>query len=201
MKELNLILKTDVQGSIEPLKNSVERLGSEEVKVRVIRSGSGNITESDVLLAIASKAIIIGFNTTPEPGARRLAETEGVDIRSYDVIYNLVEDIQKAMTGMLEPVYQAVVEGHAEVIAVFSVRKHGKVAGARVTEGKLTRGASARLIRNGQVIKETTIDSLRHFKDDVREMTMGFECGLGLVGFDDFQVGDIIEAYRQERVR
>ena len=201
MKELNLILKTDVQGSIEPLKNSVERLGSAEVKVRVIRSGSGNITESDVLLAIASKAIIIGFNTTPEPGARRLAETEGVDIRSYDVIYNLVEDIQKAMTGMLEPVYQAVVEGHAEVIAVFSVRKHGKVAGARVTEGKLTRGASARLIRNGQVIKETTIDSLRHFKDDVREMTMGFECGLGLVGFDDFQVGDIIEAYRQERVR
>ena len=200
VKELNLILKTDVQGSIEPLKNSVERLGTEEVKVKVIRSGSGNITESDVLLAIASKAIIIGFNTHPEPGARHLAEAEGVDIRSYNVIYNLVDDIQKAMAGMLEPVYKDVVEGHAEVIAIFTVRKQ-KVAGARVTEGKIARGSPARLIRNGQVIHESTISSLRHFKEDVHEMTVGFECGIGLESFSDFQVGDIIETYRKERVR
>lgn len=200
VKELNLILKTDVQGSIEPLKNSVERLGTEEVRVKVIRSGSGNITESDVLLAIASRAIIIGFNTHPEPGARHLAEAEGVDIRFYDVIYNLVDDIQKAMVGMLEPVYQDVVEGHAEVIAIFTVRKQ-KVAGARVTEGKISRGSPARVIRNAKVVRESTISSLRHFKDDVHEMTVGFECGIGLEGFNDFQVGDIIETYRKERVR
>jgi len=182
VKELNIILKTDVQGSLEPIRSSLERLGSKEVKVRIVHSGSGNITENDVMLAIASKGITIGFNTRPEPGAKLLADSEGVDIRCYQVIYNVVEDIEKALAGMLEPTYMDVVEGHAEVRAIFNVRQ-GEIAGAYVTDGKLSRGAQARVLRNGESIHESSIASLKHFKENVRDIATGFECGLGIEGF------------------
>jgi len=199
VKELNIILKTDVQGSIEPIRDSLERLGSGEVKVRIVHFGSGSITENDVLLAIASKGIIIGFNARPEPGAKRLAELEGVDIRSYQVIYTLVEDIEKALAGMLEPTYVDVVEGHGEVRATFSTRQ-GKIAGVYVTDGKISRGAMARVIRKGEVMAEAQVSSLKRFKENVRETTAGFECGVGVEGFTEFEIGDIIEPYRKEKV-
>ena len=200
IKELNIILKTDVQGSIEPVRDSLEQLGEEKVKVRIIHSGSGSITESDVLLALASKGIIIGFNTRPEPGAQRLAEAEGISIRYYNVIYELVKDVDKALKGMLEPTYTEVIEGQAEVLAVFDTGKKGKIAGVSVKEGKLKRDALARVIRQGKSIHESRINSLRHFKEDVKEMATGFECGVRIEGFADFQVGDIIQSYRQETV-
>jgi len=199
VKELNVILKTDVQGSIEPIRSSLERLGTEEVQVRITHSASGNITESDVMLAIASKGLIIGFATGCEPGARRLAEVEGVDIRYYDVIYNLVDDVGKALTGMLEPTYIEVIDGRAEVRALFPAEKKGGVAGVYVTEGKISRGVSVRLWRQGQVVCESTVSSLRRFKDDVKEVTAGYECGVGIKDFDEFQVGDILESYRREK--
>jgi translation initiation factor IF-2 len=170
----------------------------EEVKVRIVHSGTGNITENDVILAAASKGVVIAFNTRTEPGAKLLAETEGVDIRIYQVIYKLVEDIEKALAGLLEPTYEDVLEGHAEVRAVFSVRP-GKIAGAYVTDGKLTRGANARVLRGGEVLHDSSVSSLKHFKDNVREMAAGFECGIGVDGFSAFEVGDIIEAYRREK--
>ena len=199
VKELSIILKTDVQGSIEPIRDSLERLGSGEVKVRIVHFGSGSITENDVLLAIASKGIIIGFNARPEPGAKRLAEQEGVDIRSYQVIYTLVEDVEKALAGMLEPTYVDVVEGHGEVRATFSTRQ-GKIAGVYVTDGKIGRGASARVLRKGQPVFEGQVSSLKHFKENVREIAAGFECGVGVEGFPEFEVGDIIETYRKEKM-
>jgi len=197
VKELNIIVKTDVQGSLDPIRSSLERLGSEAVSVRIVHSGSGSITKNDVMLAIASRGIIIGFNTRPEPEAKLLAESEGVDIRNYQVIYNLVEDVEKALAGMLEPVYIDVVEGHAEVRAIFKVRQ-GQIAGVYVADGKLSRGALARVLRNGEVIHESSISSLRHFKDNVKEMAAGFECGVGIDGFSAFEEGDVIEAYRKE---
>ncbi len=199
VKELNIILKTDVQGSIEPIRDSLERLSSGEVKVRIVHLGSGSITENDVLLAIASKGIIIGFNTRPEPGAKRLAEQEGVDIRLYQVIYTLVEDVEKALAGMLEPTYVDVIEGHGEVRATFNTRQ-GKIAGVYVTDGKISRGSMARVVRKGEVMAEAQVSSLKHFKENVREIAAGFECGIGVEGFTDFQIGDIIEAYKKEKV-
>jgi translation initiation factor IF-2 len=193
VKELDIILKTDVQGSIEPIKSSLEQLSTDEVKVRVIRSGSGRITESDVMLAIASKGIIIGFSTDAEPGARRLAEIEGVSIRHYDVIYGVVEDVSKALKGMLAPTKAEVIDGRAEVRAVFPAAKGAKVAGVYVTEGKVTRGASVRVLRQKKVVAESTVNSLRRFKDDVKEVTAGYECGVGVTDFNDFQVGDTLE--------
>jgi translation initiation factor IF-2 len=197
VKELNVILKTDVQGSIEPIKTSLEQLNTEEVKIHILHSDSGSITESDVLLALASNGIILGFNTRTEPGAAQLAYSEGIDIRSYEVIYNLVDDVEKAMKGMLEPTYSDVIEGHAEVRAVFPARGH-KVAGAYVTDGKVSRGAKARVMRQGEMIHESSVNSLRRFKDDVREVDSGYECGVGVEGFNDFEVGDTIEFYRRE---
>jgi translation initiation factor IF-2 len=199
-RELNLILKTDVQGSIEPIKDSIERLEAEEIKVRIIHTGSGNITESDVLLALASKGVIIGFHTTPTVGAQRMAEAEGVDIRFYDIIYNLIEDIERAMKGLKEPKYAEVVEGRAEVRAVFAAGKKEKAAGLMVSEGKLRRDAMVKVIRKGQVIQQAKILSLRRFKDDVKEVATGTECGLVVDGFAAFEPGDIIEAYRREKV-
>jgi translation initiation factor IF-2 len=198
VKELDIILKTDVQGSIEPIKSSLEQLSTDEVKVRVIRSGSGSITESDVMLAIASKGIIIGFSTDAEPGARQLAEIEGVSIRHYDVIYGVVDDVSKALKGMLAPTKVEVVDGRAEVRAVFPAAKNAKVAGVYVTEGKVTRGASVRVLRQKKVAAESTVNSLRRFKEDVREVTAGYECGVRVTDFDDFQVGDILEFFRIE---
>jgi translation initiation factor IF-2 len=198
VKELSIILKTDVQGSIEPIKTSLEGLNSDEVRVNILHSDSGSITESDVLLALASKGIILGFNTRPEPGAKQLADSEGVDIHYYEVIYNLVNDVEKAMKGMLEPTYIEVVEGHAEVRAIFAARG-SKVAGLYVNDGKISRGALARVVRQGEMIFESNVSSLKRFKDDVKEVASGFECGIGIEGYNDFEVGDIIEFYRMER--
>ena len=198
VKELNIILKADVQGSIEPIRGSLEQLGTEAVKVRVIHSGSGNVTENDVMLAIASKGLIISFNTGSEPGARRLADVEGVDIRSYDVIYDVVDNIGKALKGMLEPAYVEVIEGRAEIRATFPAGKREKVAGVYVTEGKVTRGVSARVRRQEQVVCESTVSSLRRFKDDVKEVVAGYECGVGIKDFSEFEIGDILEFFRTE---
>ncbi len=199
VKELNVILKADVQGSIEPIRSSLEQLGTEEVKVRVIHSGSGNITESDVMLAIASKGLIISFACGAQAGARRLADVEGIDIRHYDVIYNLVDDVSKALKGMLEPTYVEVIDGHAEVRAIFSAGKREKVAGVYVTEGKVGRGISVRVWRQEQTVGQSVVSSLRRFKDDAKEVTAGYECGVGIKDFDDFQVGDILEFFRSEK--
>jgi len=199
VKELDVVLKADVQGSIEPIRSSLEQLATEQVQVRIIHSGSGNITESDVMLAIASKGLIIGFGTGVEAGARRLAEVEGVDIRLYDVIYNLVDDVEKALKGMLEPTYVDVIEGRAEVKAVFPSVKKSKVAGVYVTEGKMSRGASVRVRRGEEIVSESVVSSLRRFKDDVKEVTSGYECGVGVRDFNDLEVGDILELVRREK--
>jgi len=199
IKELNVILKTDVQGSLEPIRNSLERLATEEVQVRIIHSGTGNITDSDVMLAIASKGLIIGFNVSAKEGTRRLANTEGIDIRYYDVIYNLIDDVDKALKGMLEPSYIEVIEGRAEVRAVFSAGKGKMVAGAYVTEGKVSRSASVRVRRGKEMVRESTVSSLKRFKDDAKEVTAGYECGIGVNDFGKFQVGDILEFFSHEK--
>ena len=196
--DLNLIVKTDVQGSVDAVRGTLEKLATDNGKVNIIHSATGTINESDVLLAAASKAIIIGFNTRVEPGARHMADSGKIDIRLYDIIYRLSEDIQSALEGLLKPVQREVVEGHSEVRAIFSLGRRIKIAGAYVTDGRIARNATARVIRNGEVLHQGTISSLKHFKDDVREMATGFECGIGVDGFNDFQVGDIIEAVRLE---
>ena len=199
VKELNLILKTDVQGSIQPIKESLERVSTDEVKVRVLHSGTGNVTESDVLLAQASKAIIVGFNVRVEPGAKRAADTANLDVRLYSVIYNVVEDIEKALAGMLEPKYVDVVEGHAEVRQTFRIGRGDVVAGCMVLDGRITRTSTVRVVRGGSVVFEGRIASLRRFKDDVRDVAAGYECGIGLEGFGDFEVGDVLESHRKEQ--
>jgi translation initiation factor IF-2 len=200
VKELNLILKADVQGSLEPIENSLENLGDENLKVKIIHDGTGNVTESDIMLAVASQAIVIGFNVEVDPAARRMAEVEGVGIRLYDIIYKLVDDIDKALKGLLEPVYADVVIGHAEVRAVFRIPQRGKVAGVYVTDGQVTRNALAKINRNGEVVYEGRVSSLKRFTEDVREVNTGFECGVGLEDFNEFIEGDTIEFYRKERV-
>jgi translation initiation factor IF-2 len=201
IKELNIILKADVHGTVEATRQSLEQLATDEVRVRVIHGGVGAVNESDVMLASASNAVIIGFNVRPDPIAKRLAEREKVDIRLYRVIYNIIDDVQKAMEGMLAPEYHEVVLGRAEVRAVFKVPKVGSVAGSYVTEGKITRNAEARVLRDNVVIHEGKIDSLKRFKDDVREVASGFECGIGLEKFNDVKEGDIIEAFIIEAVK
>jgi translation initiation factor IF-2 len=199
VKELNVILKTDVQGSIEPIKASLEELSTGEVKVRVIHYNTGNVSESDIMLASASKGIIVGFNTGTEQGAQRTAESEGVSIRHYNIIYHLIDDVSKALKGMLEPTWVEVIDGRAETRAVFPSGKREKVAGVYVTEGKVTRGVKARVLRKGAVVADSTVSSLKRFKDDAREVTVGYECGVGLKDYNDFQVGDILEFYRSEQ--
>jgi len=199
VKELNVILKTDVQGSIEPIKNSIEQLSTEEVRANVIHAASGSITESDVLLAAASKGIIIGFNTSPAPGAQQLAEAEGISIQRYDVIYRLEEDVSKALKGMLEPTYVEVVGGRAEIRAIFGSSKRGKVAGVYIKEGKAWRNAQVKVLRQNKVVGESRIASLKRFKEDATEVSAGLECGVGVEGFTDFAIGDIMEFYRVER--
>ena len=199
LKELNIILKTDVQGSIEPIRTSLERLSNEQVKVKIIHTGSGSVTESDVMLAIASKGIIIAFNTGAEGGAERIATVEKVDIRHYNVIYNIVEDVDKALKGMLEPTYKEVVSAHAEVRQVFRVARKNSIAGCYVRDGTIARSDTARVSRNGAVVFEGKIGSLKRMQDDVREVQTNFECGLQLDGFDSFEEGDGVEFYRIER--
>ena len=201
VRELNLVLKADVQGSIEAVRSSIEQLDGGKAKVRVLHAASGIITESDVLLASASKAIIIGFATSTQPGVERLADREGVEIRHYDIIYRLIEDVEKALKGILESTTQEVISGHAEVRAIFPVRRGGGIAGCMVTDGRITRGAMVRVLRNNEIIHEGSISSLRHFKQDVNEMTSGFECGVSIVGYGDIQEGDVLETYHRERAR
>ncbi len=199
VKELNLILKTDVQGSIEPIQTSLEKLSTDEVKLRIIHSGTGNVSKSDVMLAAASKGLIVGFDVDVDEETKRLANAEGIDIRIYNIIYNLIDDVEKALKGMLAPPFVEVIDGHAEVKAVFPAAKGAKVAGVMVTEGKLTRGSPVRVVRKGKVLASSTINSLKRFKDNVKEVASGFECGVGLADFNDFQVGDILESYHQEK--
>jgi len=200
IKELIIVLKTDAEGSIEPIRTSLERLGTDREKARVIHAASGSITESDVLLASASKGIIIGFNTPTSPGSTQLANLEAVSIRQYDVIYKLIEDVDSTLKGMLEPTYAEVLSGRAEVRAVFPSSKQGKIAGVYVTEGKVWRDAQIKILRQNKTVGESRVSSLRRYKEDVAEVSAGLECGLGIEGNVDFQTGDIIESYRKERV-
>jgi translation initiation factor IF-2 len=200
VKELRVIIKGDVQGSVEPLRESLERLRTEKVTVRTIHSSVGGITETDVMLASASNAIILGFNVRPEPKAQRLAEQEGVDLRLHTVIYEAIAEIRAAMEGLLEPQVVERALGRAEVRAVFQIPRVGAVAGCYVTDGKVLRDAAMRLIRDGRVVHQGKIASLRRFKEDVREVTSGYECGIGLLNFQDLKPGDLIEAFQLETV-
>lgn len=200
IKELAIVLKADVQGSIEPIRGSLERQATEQVRVRIVHAGTGSITEGDVLLALASKGIVIGFNVQSTLGAQSMAETHKVDVRYYKVIYELVDEVEKAVRGMLAPVYVDVVEGRAEVREIFSAGRRQKVAGLRVLEGRISRNALARILRQGKVVHESSVGSLRRFKDNVNELVAGLEGGVGIEGFTDFQVGDIIELHRMEKV-
>ena len=199
-KELSLIVKTDVQGSIDALRQALGQLSTDETQVKVIHASTGTVTESDVLLAVASQAIIVGFNTRTEPGARRIADIEGVDIRLYDIIYRLTEDVEAALSGMLEPKQEDIVEAHLEIRAVFSLGKNRTSAGCYVTDGQVLRSSMARVLRDGKEIFDGQIVGLKRFKDDVRQVTAGYECGLTLDGHNDFQEGDQIEAHRIKKV-
>ena len=199
VKGLNVILKADVQGSIEPIRSSLELLSTDEVQVRILHSGTGNVSESDVMLATASNGLIIGFGVGTDEAARRQASTEGIDIRHYDVIYNVVDDVEKALKGLLEPELVEVIEGHAEIRAVFSAPKGVQVAGIYVLDGKVSRNSSVRVRRGEEVISDTAVSSLRRFKDDVREVATGYECGISVKDFDNFQVGDLLEFYRIDK--
>jgi len=199
VKELNLIVKTDVQGSIEPIVSSLEKLGREDLKVNIIHAAAGNINESDVNLAIATRAIIIGFDVLPDSPARHVAESGGVDIRTYDIIYKLIDEVDKALKGLLEPTYVDVVVGEAEVRATFRIRKVGFVAGCYIRQGEARRNARARVFRGEKQLHDGHITSLKRFEKDVREVQTGFECGVGLEGFQDVAVGDVIRFYVKER--
>ena len=201
VKALNLIIKTDVQGTVEAVKGALNGLNTDRTRVNIVHIASGAITESDILLGVASQAIIIGFNTDPGQGAMVLANQEGVEIRRYDIIYNLLEDVERALTGLLEPVYRDVTEGHATVRATFGVGRRLKVAGFYVNDGQIQRGSTIHVLRGGRKVFEGSVASLKHFRDDVREVNVGFEGGLMLDGFNDFEEGDILEAHRSERVR
>lgn len=200
VKELNIILKADVQGSAEAIKKSIEQLSNEEVRIKVIHSAVGAITETDVMLASASNAIIIGFNVRPDGNAKGLSEKEKVDIRLYRIIYDALEDIKSAMKGLLEPQYKESEIGRAEVRAVFKVPGIGNIAGCYVISGKIVRNAEVRVIRDGVVIYEGKLSSLKRFKDDAKEVQQGFECGIGIDKFNDVKEGDIIEAYQMEEI-
>jgi translation initiation factor IF-2 len=200
-KELTLIVKADAQGSLEPIVSSLQKLAiTDGPRVNVLYSETGNITENDVMLATASNAIIIGFSVSADGSAQRLAETNGVSIRQYDVIYRITEDIEKALRGMLEPEYKPVVHGRAEVRAVFKIGRLGNIAGCIVREGELRRSSKVRVVRNGSVEHDGECSSLKHEKEDVRDVQKGFECGVGVKDYHDFKVGDVLEFYTVERV-
>ena len=200
VKELPLIIKADVGGSAEVLTETLQKLSNDKVKVRVIHSGVGAINESDVLLASTSNAVIIGFNVRPERKAEALAEQEKVDIRLHTIIYNLTDEIKKAMTGLLEPVFKEVYRGKAEVRETFRIPKVGSVAGCLVQDGTISRDSEVRLLRDNVVVYTGKVGSLRRFKDDVSEVKTGMECGIALENYSDVKQGDIIEAFVTERV-
>ena len=200
VKELKVILKADVQGSVQAITDSLERLSTQEVNMKVIHGSVGAITESDIMLASSSDAIILGFNVRPEPKAAIMAEREKVDIRSYTIIYDLIKDVQSAMKGMLEPTFKEKILGRAEIRQVFSIPKIGAIGGSYVLEGKMLKGSKLRLLRDNIVIYEGKITSLRRFKEDAREVQTGYECGIGLENFNDLKPGDIIEDFELEEV-
>jgi translation initiation factor IF-2 len=200
IKELNVILKADVQGSLEALKGSLEKIEIEGVRVKTILSGVGAITESDIILASASSAIVVGFNVRPEPRAQSSAEQEKVDVRLHTIIYKVIEEIEHAMKGMLDPIFKERITGHAEVRETFKVTKVGTIAGCMITDGKIARNSEARLTRSGIVVYTGKIDSLKRFKDDAKEVSEGYECGITLDKFNDLRQGDIIEAFVMESV-
>jgi translation initiation factor IF-2 len=201
VKELNVIIKADVQGSIEAVKEALEKISTDVVKVSILHDAVGGITETDVNLASASNAIIVGFNVRPGPKAQTLAEQEHVDVRTYSIIYDAINDIKNALEGLLEPTYKEHILGRAQVIQVFSVRKVGTVAGSLVTDGKVVRGSHARLLRDNVVVHDGRIVSLRRFKDDMKDCNQGLECGIGIENFNDIKLGDVIESYEMEEVQ
>ncbi len=201
MKELKIIVKADVQGSVEAVRQSLEKLTNDEVRVVVIHGGVGAINESDVMLANASNAIIVGFNVRPDPVAEANAKRDNVDMRLYRIIYDCIGEIESAMKGMLAPKFREVALGRAEVREVYKISSVGTIAGSHVTSGKITRAAQIRVVRDGIVITEDKIASLRRFKDDVKEVADGFDCGIGLERFNDIKEGDILEAFIMEEYR
>ena len=196
-KELKLLVKAEGHGSMEALNQSLNKLSTDEVAIKIIHSGVGAISESDIMLATASQATIIGFNVRPDSTVKRLAEQEKVDIRTYRVIYHVIEDIRKAMSGLLSPDIEEVEVGRVEVRQIFKISKAGKVAGCYVTEGKVTRNSLVRLVRDSKIIYEGSIDTLKRFKDDAHEVLEGYECGLTLTNYQDIQEGDIIDVYQK----
>ena len=200
LKDFNIIVKADVQGSAEAVKASLEKLSNEEVRVKVIHNAVGAISESDIMLASASNAIIYGFNIRPTAAIRKKAEEEGVEIRLHNIIYKALEELESAMKGMLAPVYEEVVIGQAEVRQTYKVSKVGTIAGCMVTDGAVRRDCSVRLIRDGIVIYTGKLGSLRRFENDVKEVTSGYECGMTIENFNDIKVDDIIEAFEDQEV-
>ena len=200
-KELNIIVKGDVDGSVEALTESLERLSTDKIHINIIHHGVGAVTESDVLLASASEAIIIGFNVRPSTGARRLSEQEQIEIRTYSIIYDAINEVKDAMQGMLAPEFKEEIVANLEVRQVYKISKVGTIAGCMVLDGKLTRNTKIRVVRDGVVVFTGELDSLKRFKDDVKEVTKGFECGLSIAKFNDIQEGDIIEGYQMVEVK
>jgi translation initiation factor IF-2 len=200
LKDLNLIIKADVGGTAEVLSDTLQALSNEKVRVRVLRAGVGAITEDDVLLASASEALIIGFNVRAERSAQATAEQQKVDIRTYSIIYELIDDVKMAMTGLLEPVYRETIQGHAEVRQVFKISKVGTIAGCYVSDGVVRRDSQVRIMRDGELVHTGRIESLKRFKNDASEVKNGLECGISIANFNDIQEGDVIEAFAMERV-
>ncbi|TJV07620.1 MAG: translation initiation factor IF-2, partial [Mesorhizobium sp.] len=200
LKEFPLVIKGDVQGSIEAINAALEKLGNDEVRVRIVHSGAGGITETDVSLAETSGAAIIGFNVRANAQARTAAAAAGIEIRYYSIIYNLVDDVKAALSGMLSPERRETFIGNAEILEIFDISKVGKIAGCRVTEGKVERGAGVRLIRDNVVVHEGTLKTLKRFKDEVSEVPGGQECGMAFQNYEDMRVGDVIECFRVEMV-
>ena len=201
MKELPIIVKADVQGSVEAVKQSLEKLSNDEVRVKVIHGGVGAVSESDVMLANASNAIIVGFNVRPDPVAKQNAEQSGVDIRLYRIIYDAIEEITDAMKGMLAPKFQEQIIGHVEIRQTFKVSKVGTVCGGYVTDGKIVRNSKVRVVRDNIVVFEGDLASLRRFKDDVKEVAAGYECGLQVDKYNDIKVGDVIEVFVMQEIK
>jgi translation initiation factor IF-2 len=200
LKEFPLVIKGDVQGSIEAIAGALEKLGTDEVRARIVHSGAGGITESDISLAEASNAAIIGFNVRANAQARSLAERQGIEIRYYNIIYDLVDDVKAAMSGLLSPERRETFLGYAQILEVFNITKVGKVAGCRVTEGKVERGAGVRLVRDNVVVHEGKLKTLKRFKDEVAEVNVGQECGMAFENYEDIRAGDQIECFRVEHV-
>jgi len=200
VEELNLIIKADVQGSVEAIKATLIKLSNDKVKVRVIHDAVGSVTESDIRLAEVANAIIIGFNVRPSVNVQNMAESAGVDLRLYRIIYEAISDVEKAMKGLLAPTFKEVIDGHIEIRQLFKVSNVGTIGGSYVLDGKVTRSSEIRVVREGIVVHDGKFASLKRFKDDAREVLAGFECGVMIEKFNDIREGDIVEAFHQEQV-